>query len=177
MPGPARARTIEGVSQDADRRHLRVSDADRAEVAERLRIALDEGRLDITDYDERVRSAYAATTYGELEPLTADLPPPAPPAVKETAAVDRRKWVEEWREWAGGAIIMITIWGVVSLVSGSLHMFWPAIPLAIWAAVIVGRDREEEGERRLAAVTAWPRRGRAARGRRGPACPARPGRR
>jgi hypothetical protein len=132
------ARTIGSVSFEADRSHMRISDADRAATAERLRIALDEGRLDITEYDERVRSAYAATTYGELEPITADLPPVPVPAVKKpAAAVDRRKWLNEWREWLGGAIIMIAIWGTTSLVSGSLHAFWPAIPLGIWAAVLL----------------------------------------
>jgi hypothetical protein len=120
---------------------MRISDADRAAVAQRLRIAVDEGRLDLTEYDDRLRSAYAATTYGDLEPITADLPPVQEsklPAAKESAAaVERRKWLNEWREWLGGAVIMIAIWGTTSLVSGSLHAFWPAIPLGIWAAVLL----------------------------------------
>jgi uncharacterized protein DUF1707 len=132
------ARTIGAVSSDADRSHMRISDADRAAAAERLRIAVDEGRLDLTEYDARLRSAYAATTYGELEPITADLPAVTVPAVKEPArAVERRKWLNEWREWLGGAVIMIAIWGTTSLVSGSFHAFWPAIPLGIWAAVLL----------------------------------------
>jgi hypothetical protein len=138
MPDLVDARTIGAVSSDADRSHLRISDADRAATAERLRVALDEGRLDLIEYDDRVRSAYAATTYGELEPITADLPAVTVPAVKEpAAAVERRKWLNEWREWLGGAVIMIAIWGTTSLVSGSLHAFWPAIPLGIWAAVLL----------------------------------------
>jgi hypothetical protein len=148
MPATARARTIGRVSSEADRSHMRISDADRAAAAERLRIAVDEGRLDLTEYDARLRSAYAATTYGELEPITADLPPVTVPAVKEPAAVaDRRKWLNEWREWAGGAVIMIAIWGTTSLVSGSLHAFWPAIPLGIWAAVLLAGalSKKEKG--------------------------------
>jgi uncharacterized protein DUF1707 len=138
MPDLVDARTIGFVSPEADRSHLRISDTDRAAVAERLRIALDEGRLDIIEYDDRLRSAYAATTYGDLEPITADLPAVTTPAVKEpAAAVERRKWLNEWREWLGGAVIMIAIWGTTSLVSGSLHAFWPAIPLGIWAAVLL----------------------------------------
>ncbi|WP_246170440.1 DUF1707 SHOCT-like domain-containing protein [Pseudonocardia hierapolitana] len=126
------------MSPDADRSRMRISDADRAATAERLRIALDEGRLDLSEYDDRVRSAYAATTYGELEPITADLPPVTVPAVAQpAAALEHRKWTNEWREWLGGAIIMIAIWGGTSLLSGSLHSFWPAIPLGIWAAVLV----------------------------------------
>jgi Domain of unknown function (DUF1707) len=143
MPRAAGARTIGSVSPDADRSHMRVSDADRAAVAERLRIAVAEGRLDLTEYDARLHSAYAATTYGELEPITADLPPvpeatlPAAKHEHTAAAAERRKWMNEWREWLGGAIIMIAIWGTVSLVSGSLTTFWPAIPLGIWGAVLL----------------------------------------
>jgi hypothetical protein len=150
MPRPADARTIDFVSSDADRSHIRISDADRAAAADRLRIAVDEGRLDHTEYDARLRAAYAATTYGELEPITADLPAVQAtkiPAAKESAAAtQRRKWMNEWREWLGGAIIMIAIWGTTSLVSGSLHAFWPAIPLGIWAAVLLAGalDKKEK---------------------------------
>jgi Domain of unknown function (DUF1707) len=136
------------VSSEPDRSRIRISDADRAATAERLRLAVDEGRLDLTEYDARLRSAYAATTYGELEPITADLPPATVPAVREpAAAVERRKWLNEWREWLGGAIIMIAIWGTTSLVSGSLHAFWPAIPLGIWAAVLLASalSKKEKG--------------------------------
>jgi hypothetical protein len=127
------------VTSDADRSRLRVSDADRSATAERLRIAVDEGRLDLTEYDSRLRSAYASRTYGELDAVTADLPAVAgPPAKKESRAVaDRRAWQSEWRDWLGGAVIMLAIWGTTSLVSGGLIAFWPAIPLGIWAAVIV----------------------------------------
>ncbi|MEB3371139.1 DUF1707 SHOCT-like domain-containing protein [Saccharopolyspora mangrovi] len=57
---------------------MRASDADRERVAQRLRTALDEGRLSVTEYDERLQGAYGATTLGELEPLTSDLPEPKP---------------------------------------------------------------------------------------------------
>ncbi|MGI5468953.1 DUF1707 SHOCT-like domain-containing protein [Streptomyces sp. CA-132043] len=53
---------------------LRASDADRDRVAEILRDALAEGRLRMEEFDERLEAAYQARTYGELEPLTADLP-------------------------------------------------------------------------------------------------------
>ncbi len=55
-------------------REHRASDADRERVADRLRRALDEGRLTVTEFDERTRAAYAARTYGELDELTTDLP-------------------------------------------------------------------------------------------------------
>ncbi|WP_199549539.1 DUF1707 domain-containing protein [Streptomyces sp. N35] len=53
---------------------LRASDADRERVAEVLRDALAEGRLDMEEFEERLDSVYKARTYGDLEPLTRDLP-------------------------------------------------------------------------------------------------------
>jgi len=58
----------------ADRMHLRVSDDDRHRVAEVLREAAGEGRLEVPELDERLEAAYAAKTYADLVPLTADLP-------------------------------------------------------------------------------------------------------
>ncbi|MFI0722285.1 DUF1707 domain-containing protein [Streptomyces sp. NPDC021224] len=53
---------------------LRASDADRDRVADILREALAEGRLDSSEHSERLDHVYAAKTMGELEPLVADLP-------------------------------------------------------------------------------------------------------
>ncbi|MFI8187263.1 DUF1707 domain-containing protein [Streptomyces sp. NPDC085946] len=53
---------------------LRASDADRERVAEVLRDALAEGRLDMTEFEERLDATYRARTYGELAPITRDLP-------------------------------------------------------------------------------------------------------
>lgn len=70
---------------------LRASDADRERVAERLREAVTEGRLDMEEFDTRLGAAYAARTYGELTPLTRDLPAPGEvPAGERAAAVPGR---------------------------------------------------------------------------------------
>ncbi|WP_055495266.1 DUF1707 domain-containing protein [Streptomyces sp. TP-A0356] len=53
---------------------LRASDADRERVAEVLRDALAEGRLDMEEFEERLEATYKARTYGELAPITRDLP-------------------------------------------------------------------------------------------------------
>ncbi|MET8163098.1 DUF1707 domain-containing protein [Streptomyces sp. NPDC005329] len=53
---------------------LRASDADRERVAEVLRDALAEGRLDMTEFEERLEETYKARTYRELAPITRDLP-------------------------------------------------------------------------------------------------------
>jgi hypothetical protein len=53
---------------------LRASDADRERVAEILRTAATEGRLDLNELDERLATVYAAKTYADLEPVVRDLP-------------------------------------------------------------------------------------------------------
>jgi hypothetical protein len=53
---------------------LRASDAERDRVADILREALAEGRLDADEHSERLDRVYAAKTLGELEPLIGDLP-------------------------------------------------------------------------------------------------------
>lgn len=57
-----------------DPSHLRISDEDRHKVADILRDAAGEGRLDLEELDERLDAVYKAKTYGDLVPLTADLP-------------------------------------------------------------------------------------------------------
>ncbi|WP_433077628.1 DUF1707 domain-containing protein [Dactylosporangium sp. CA-052675] len=57
-----------------DPRQLRASDADRERVAEVLRTAAAEGRLDLDEVDERLHAVYAARTYADLEPVVRDLP-------------------------------------------------------------------------------------------------------
>lgn len=61
-------------------REIRVSDSDRQAAADRLRAALNEGRLPVAEYDDRLGRLYKAVTYGELANLFVDLPSgnPAP---------------------------------------------------------------------------------------------------
>jgi hypothetical protein len=53
---------------------MRASDQDRERVAELLRDAAGEGRLDMDELDERLEAVYSAKTYAELAPITRDLP-------------------------------------------------------------------------------------------------------
>ncbi len=55
-------------------RDLRISDADRHRVAEHLREAAGEGRLDLDELEQRLEATYAARTYADLVPITVDLP-------------------------------------------------------------------------------------------------------
>jgi Domain of unknown function (DUF1707)/Cell wall-active antibiotics response 4TMS YvqF len=65
-----------------DHLRQRASDADRERVAALLHDAMAEGRLTVGELDERLAALYASRTYGELVPLTSDLPvSPAPGTV------------------------------------------------------------------------------------------------
>ncbi|MDT9684687.1 DUF1707 domain-containing protein [Streptomyces sp. TRM76323] len=64
---------------------MRASDADRDRVADILREALVEGRLDAEEHGERIDAVYRAKTLAELEPIVSDLPA-APAAPRADAA-------------------------------------------------------------------------------------------
>ncbi|WP_327292848.1 DUF1707 SHOCT-like domain-containing protein [Streptomyces sp. NBC_01198] len=59
---------------------VRASDDERDHVAALLGDALGTGRITVEEHFERLEAVYAARTRGELAPLTADLPAPAPGA-------------------------------------------------------------------------------------------------
>lgn len=56
------------------RGELRCGHEDREAVAERLRLAAGDGRIDLDELDERLALAYAARRYADLDALVADLP-------------------------------------------------------------------------------------------------------
>lgn len=53
---------------------MRAADTDRIQVAQLLTDAAAQGRLPMTEYEDRLAKAYAAQTYGDLARLSADLP-------------------------------------------------------------------------------------------------------
>ena len=127
---------------------MRVSDADRQAAAERLRAAMGEGRLDLTEYDTRLGLAYAAVTYADLDQLFTDLPahsastPAVAPQPRPVAAPRPVPAVGTgfaglplalkilWTIWAGAVLINLTVWLLVSLGNGEPDYFWP-----MWMAV------------------------------------------
>ncbi|HZN17726.1 MAG TPA: DUF1707 domain-containing protein [Micromonosporaceae bacterium] len=144
--------------------HLRAADSDRERVAARLREAVDEGRLTLHEYDDRLRAAYAAKTYGELGALVADLPAPAPPGRSQVVpapfgppapapapgpgsghgmAASRMRgelpgWLLAiWGFWFTAVLVNVVIWGLVSLSTRELVYFWPMWVAGPWGAVLL----------------------------------------
>lgn len=100
---PWAGRKLDAMTSDEHLPELRASDADRERVAGILRDALAEGRLAMDEFEERLEEAYRAKTYGQLEPLTRDLPAAGAglPAVAQPAAPAARP-ASGWTGRIGG---------------------------------------------------------------------------
>ncbi|KOX24251.1 hypothetical protein ADL05_01530 [Nocardiopsis sp. NRRL B-16309] len=94
---------------------MRVSDAERDQVAEILREAAAEGRITLEELDERLDGTYAAKTYADLEPLTADLPgwSVAGTASAAQASVVRPDPVSTPRPANGGVLVLDAMGGTI----------------------------------------------------------------
>jgi Domain of unknown function (DUF1707) len=141
------------------RTQLRAADADRQAVADRLLRALEEGRLDLLEYDDRLARAYRSVTYGELTELLADLPaqppspvPPSPvpprPVVPAARSLPRALRVL-WTIWLSVVSVNLCVWLLVSIGNGRPDTFWPmwlAVPGAVlFAVTTAGRALRRDG--------------------------------
>jgi len=126
------------VSEPVRPEDLRVSDAERQAVAERLRVAQSVGQLDIHEFDERVQSVWAARTRGELERVTADLPLPPPAAAAPGRRPARRVFSDDGGGitmrilsiiWLASLAVNVVVWGLVSATNDEVIYPWP-----IWLA-------------------------------------------
>jgi hypothetical protein len=155
-----------GILSTMGRDEMRAGDNDRQAVADKLKLALDEGRLDLGEYDERLQKTYAAKTYGDLSGLLDDLPAVAPavraaadPAPKTDAPAPimssrSGQLVKAWLGGFGGIFVVCSvIWLVTSLGAGHLQYFWPVwllIPMVLGGLgqLGVGGDRYGRRDRR-----------------------------
>jgi hypothetical protein len=148
-----------------DQQKMRASDRDRQQVVERLRSALEDGRLTMEEYVNRMEVAYQAATYGDLAPLCADLPAsnpvtagPQTAATVPAAVVSRAGYLAGlpavlkvlWTIWLIAVSVNVAVWALVSGTGGHLAYPWPvwvagpygAVLFAVSAAVtLFGRSR------------------------------------
>jgi len=160
------------------RRELRASDADRQGAVERLQAALNEGRLNLHEYDERLMRAYQSVTYGDLAEVFTDLPAaelepkrdtaPRPLVPKSVAGAPRLlfglpTWIRVlWTIWLTIVSINVMVWLLVSFSSGDLVYFWPMwvagplgtglLALSIGVTAVRRGRRAEDTRRRAAGV-------------------------
>jgi len=140
---------------------LRAADADRQQIADQLKSALDEGRLSLHEYDDRVAGAYAARTYAELLVLVEDLPLPGVSAAEVHArqAAEARRAARRmpvallilWTVWAALAAVNLVVYALVRETVDDWVYPWPAwmlVPGAALAAVTVGVQLIRHQQRR-----------------------------
>jgi hypothetical protein len=136
----------------ADIETMRAADADRQKVADQLKTALDEGRLTLGEYDERVALAYSSKTYQELLMLLTDLPRPGLTAgeVRARHEAEERRAARRlptamlvlWTIWAALTVVNLVVYALVALGTAADDVYpwpvWMLVPGAALAAVTVG---------------------------------------
>jgi Domain of unknown function (DUF1707) len=127
----------------SDQQEMRASDRDRQQAVERLRGALEDGRLTMDEYVHRMGTAYQAVTYGDLAPLCADLPAPGPVAAGPRVAAPSAAVTSRvgglaglpvvlkvlWTVWLVAMSVNVVVWFLVRDPGGHLGSPWP-----VWVA-------------------------------------------
>jgi hypothetical protein len=114
---------------------MRAADHDRQQIVDRLKAALDEGRLSLAEYDDRVRLVYEARTYADLHGLTTDLPRSTAELADEQARKQRAlpmALLVLWTIWGSISALCVAIWLLTEVTMGGMYP-WP-----IWVAVPLG---------------------------------------
>jgi DUF1707 SHOCT-like domain len=136
-----------------DQQKMRASDRDRQQVVEQLRSALEEGRLTMEEYVDRMEVAYQAATYGELAPLCADLPVSRPeiagPRTAAAVTAPRAACARAgylgglptvlkvlWTIWLTAVSVNVVVWALVSGTGGHLAYPWPVWVAGPYGAVL-----------------------------------------
>ncbi|MET8799800.1 DUF1707 domain-containing protein [Nocardia sp. NPDC004568] len=128
----------------------RASDAERDRLVRDLSRHLGDGRIDLTEYDQRVAQVYRTATREELTGVLADLPALAPvrPAVRRSRfAIWQRI---EASAWLTVSVLVLVIWGAISLGVGEFTYFWPIWVIGPWGAVLA--VRAQPGSRAATAI-------------------------
>jgi Flp pilus assembly protein TadB len=103
--------------------HLRVSDAERQAVADRLTEHFAEGRLDQAEFDDRVGRAMGAKTRADLSGLFSDLPGAGAPAVP--AQPGRRRHHP----------VLVVVLLVLFVIAAAHAVLWATLPW-LWVGFI-----------------------------------------
>lgn len=117
---------------------MRVSDAERQEVADMLSKHYGDGRLDPQEFEERMGKAMGAKTRGDLDGLFYDLPPLAPAA----ATPVRRRPLRPVAVGLALGLGLLWVAGMVVVVPGH-HVWW----LLLLVVLLVGRSRRRRAWR------------------------------
>ena len=125
---------------------MRISDADRAEVADRLSKHYSDGRLDQAEFNERLDRAMNAKTQADLNGLFADLPATDEPdkAVKAVRQPDQRPRTRRPVQRVLGLILITVVaifaaralmWPFFGLFGFAGHVLFVPVPWILIAIV------------------------------------------
>src|ERR1700756_5731073 len=115
---------------------LRASDEDREQLIAELNEHAVAGRLSTDELEERLQTAYAARTTGELDALRRDLPVTS----RQVAASHAQRRAELTRrliQEAGGSLGLFVLCTAIWVVSGAHGQFWPVWVLLVVALMLV----------------------------------------
>ena len=105
--------------------HLRVSDADRQAVTDRLAEHFADGRLDQAEFDDRIGQAMNAKTRADLSGLFSDLPETGAPAVPDHPHPLRRRRHP----------VLVFVLLVLFVIAAAHAVVWATFPW-LWVAVL-----------------------------------------
>jgi hypothetical protein len=120
-----RGHAFRGVADHGD---LRVSDADRAAIADELSRHYGEGRLDQGEFSQRLDQAMSATTFRDLAGLLHDLPHPDQPATAQGPVPPRRH--------RSGLRPLVVLALIAIVLAGAYHAIAWALAPVLWICVI-----------------------------------------
>jgi Domain of unknown function (DUF1707) len=138
--------------------HIRVSDAERTEVADRLAVHFGEGRLNQAEFDERVAQAMNATSRGDLRGLFDDLPEREPEGTPGTPVRGPRSPAHPLRSYANPFLLVLLVVVITTAGTAGEALFghvpgvktWLTVgvitAIVVYAAGVLSRSRAARGK-------------------------------
>ena len=111
----------------ASDQHMRVSDAERQAVADRLAEHFSSGRLDQAEFDERVGKAMSAKTRADLNGLFDDLPETGASAAADPTGQPRRRHRHP--------VLLAAL--IVFVAIAAAHVVWPLLWIGFLVAIVL----------------------------------------
>jgi hypothetical protein len=109
---------------------LRISDAERAEVADLLAKHYGDGRLDQAEFNQRLDQAMQAKTYADLDGILVDLPRTDAEASAAPKATERRR-----HEHRHLRLLVLTVFIVIAAATVA-HAFAWALSTWVWLLLL-----------------------------------------
>ncbi|MFC4602554.1 DUF1707 SHOCT-like domain-containing protein [Rhodococcus kronopolitis] len=121
---------------------IRIGTVEREQALDALSRHFTDGRLTVTEFDERSGQIAAASTRGQLEQVFSDLPATTGPGSPATVTDDHASGVD----WPGRAMAVVPLIALVLFFVTGSWLWFLAVPIA--GALLYGGNRERTRRRR-----------------------------